>query len=189
MELFQNIRLKIGKMLLSKNVARSRRKVSYSNFKNVRNIGIVWDASKTGEFASLGRFYQRMQDIKIDVTVFGYFPGKNLPDQYTAIRYLRCIRKDEINNFYHPDSSETSSFIKNPFDILIDINFDKVFPLCCVTSLSVAKFKVGLSNSEPSESPFDMMIDIKNPVNIDSYLAQVVQYLEMIKDKSIKTIE
>ena len=189
MELFQNIRLKIGKMILSKNVAGMKRKVYYSNFKNIRNIGIVWDASKTAEFASLGRFHQRMQDIKIDVTVFGYFPGNNLPDQYTAIRYLRCIRKDEINSFYLPDSSETSTFIKNPFDILIDINFDKLFQLSCVTWLSRAKFKVGLFNSEPSESPFDMMMDIKNPVNIDSYLAQVVQYLEMIKDKSIKTIE
>jgi hypothetical protein len=189
MELFQNIRLKIGKMILSKNVARMKRKVYYSNFKNVRSIGIVWDASKTGEFSSLGRFHQRMQDIKIDVTVFGYFPGKNLPDQYTAIRYLRCIRKDEINNFYHPDSSETSSFIKNPFDILIDVNFDKLFPLSCVTSLSKAKFKVGLFNSETSESSFDMMMDIKKPVDIDSYLAQIVQYLEMIKDKSSKTIE
>jgi hypothetical protein len=189
MELFQNIRLKIGKMILSKNVARMKRKVYYSNFKNVRNIGIVWDASKTGEFASLSRFHQKMQDIKIDVTVFGYFPGKNLPDQYTAIRYLRCIRKNEINNFYHPHSSETSSFVNNPFDILIDVNFDKLFPLSCVTAISKAKFKVGLFSSETSEAPFDMMMDIKNPVDIDSYLAKVVQYLEMIKDKSSKTIE
>jgi hypothetical protein len=185
MELFQNIRLKIGKMILSKDVARMKRKVDYSNFKNIRSIGIVWDASKTGEFPSLSKFHQRMQEIKIDVTVFGYFPGKNLPDQYTAIRYLRCIRKDEINKFYHPDSSETSSFIKNQFDILIDVNFEKLFPLCVVTALSRAKFKIGLISSEPSESPFDMMMDIKNPIDIDSYLTQVIKYLEMIKDKSI----
>jgi hypothetical protein len=35
MELFKNIRLKIGKLILSKNVARKKREVYYSNFKNV----------------------------------------------------------------------------------------------------------------------------------------------------------
>jgi hypothetical protein len=88
MELFKNIRLKIGKLILSRDVARKKREVYYSGFKNVRNIGIVWDASRPSEFTSLSRFHQKMQDIKIDVTILGYFPGKNLPDQYTAIRYL-----------------------------------------------------------------------------------------------------
>ena len=69
MELFKNIRLKIGKLILSKKVARKKREVYYSNFRNVRNIGIVWDASKPSEFASLNRFHQKMQEIKIDVTI------------------------------------------------------------------------------------------------------------------------
>jgi hypothetical protein len=130
-----------------------------------------------------------MHEIKIDVMIFGYFPGKNLPDQYTAIRYLRCIRKDEINSFYHPNTSEAKSFITTPFDILIDINFDKLFPLTYVASLSKARFKVGLLDKETAESPFDLMMEIKRPVDIDSYLTKVIQYLEMIKDKSKKTVE
>jgi len=189
MELFMNTRLKIGMMILSKKAARKKRAVSYSSFANVRSIGIVWDASKPQEFVNLSRFHQKMLENKIDVKIFGYFPGKNLPDQYTAIRYLTCIRKDEVTSFYHPDSSETNSFINNPFDILIDINFDKMFPLHYVTTLSKARFKVGLSGSESSDSPFDLMLEIKKPVDIDSYLTQVIHYLEMIKDKSIKTVD
>ncbi len=189
MELFKNLRLKIGKLILSKNVARKKREVYYSNFKNVRNIGIVWDASRPAEFTSLNRFHQKMQDIKIDVTILGYFPGKNLPDQYTAIRYLRCIKKDELNSFYHPDSVEARSFINNQFDILIDINFENLVPLLYVTSLSRARLKVGLFHNSATESPFDLMMEIKNPVEIDTYLIQVIQYLEMIEDKSKKSEE
>jgi hypothetical protein len=187
MELFKNIRLKIGKLILSRDVARKKREIYYSNFKNVRTIGIVWDASRPTEFTSLSRFHQKMQDIKIDVTILGYFPGKNLPDQYTAIRYLRCIKKDEVNSFYHPDSSETRSFISNHFDILIDINFEKLVPLLYVTTLSRARLKVGLFDVNTSESPFDIMMEIKNRADIDYYLMQVIQYLEMIKDESGKT--
>jgi hypothetical protein len=186
MELFKNLRLKIGKLILSRNVASKKREVSYSNFRNVRSIGIVWDATRPSEFASLSRFHQKMQEVRIDVMIFGYFPGNNLPDQYTAIRYLRCIRKDEINSFYHPDSAEAKAFICKGFDILIDINFDKLFPLTYVTSVSMARFKVGLFENDSTESPFDLMMEIKRPVDIDNYLALVIQYLEMIKDKSNK---
>jgi hypothetical protein len=189
MELFKNIRLKIGNFLLSKKAARTKRKVFYSAFNDVRKIGVVWDASKTAEFAGLSRFHQRMLDNKIDVTIFGYFPGKNLPDQYTAIRYLTCLKKDEINKFYLPESSDARAFINNPFDILIDINFDRQFPLSYVTKLSRARFKVGLYQNETTDSPFDLMMNINNPVDIDSYLTQVIHYLEMIKDKSITTVE
>jgi hypothetical protein len=189
MEILKKTRLKIGKAILSKKAARSKREILYSDFGKVKSIGIVWDASKRVEFASLSRFHQRMQEMKIDVKILGYFPGKNLPDQYTAIRYLTCIRKDEINSFYHPYSSEAKSFISKHFDILIDINFDKHFPLRYVTSLSNARFKVGLYESETKDSPFDMMMEIENPVDIDGYLEQVIRYLKMIKDQTRKTVD
>ena len=189
MELFKKIRLNIGKNILSKKVANLKKKVYYSNFSQVKSIGIVWDASRPIEFASLTKFYQKMHELKIEVKIYGYYPGKNLPDQYTAIRYLTCIKKDEINFFYCPVSSETRKFINNPFDILIDINFEKRFPLKYVTTLSNARFKIGLFDHEPSHSPFDLMMEIKNPVDIGLYLSQIICYLEMIKDKTVKTTD
>jgi hypothetical protein len=188
MELLKEFRLKIGRAILAKKAAKNKRGVFYSNFGNVRKIGIVWDASKPLGFSHLSRFHQKMQEIGIEVMIFGYFPGKNLPDQYTAIRYFRCIKKDEINSIYHPDSSEYRSFINTPFDILIDINFDNQFPLQCVTSLSKARFKVGLYDPASKNPASDLMIELKKPVDIDNYLSQIIHYLEMIKDKNLKTV-
>ena len=93
MELFRNVRLKIGQSILAKKIARTKRKVYYSNISSVKKIGIVWDASKTEEFACLSRFHQKMQERNIEVKILGYFPGKELPDQYTAIRYLNLYKK------------------------------------------------------------------------------------------------
>jgi hypothetical protein len=180
MEFFRNVRLKIAWALLNKRVARSSRIMVYRSFREVKSIGVVWNASKHEDFQSLAKFHQRMQERNIDVKIFGYYNGKNLPDQFTAIRYLTCIRNAETNLFYIPESREAQSFISNKFDILIDINFDKVFSLIYVTMLSGAAFKVGLFESEESNSPFDLMMNIKKPVNIEDYLKQVVQYLEMI---------
>ncbi len=47
MELFENIRLKIGKFLLAKKgIQRLREENIIQIFSDVRKIGIVWDTSK-----------------------------------------------------------------------------------------------------------------------------------------------
>lgn len=186
MELFKNIRQKIGKAILTNKLAKTKRKVFYSNIDTVKKIGIVWDASRSDEFASLTRFHQRMNEHNIEVKVLGYFPGKELPDKYTAIRYLTCIKKQELNFFYNPVSAESDSFIHNRFDILIDVNFKKLFPLHYISSLSNAALKVGLFEAETKDTPFDLMMEIKSPVDVDIYLKHVLQYLEMINAGTVK---
>jgi hypothetical protein len=181
MDFFKNTRLKIARAILKKRVSRNGRKMAYKNFSEVKNIGIVWNASNHGEFQSLARFHQNMNDRNIDVKIIGYYNGKHLPDQYTAIRYLSCFKKSETSIFYIPDSAEARSFAKNKFEILIDINFDELFPLNYITEISQSLFKVGLFNAADSSTPFDLLMDIKKPVNIDDYLKQVIRYLEMIK--------
>lgn len=180
MEFFRNTRLKIARAILRRRVARSGRKMTYTSFALVKTIGVVWDASKHEEFPLLSRFHQRMHERNIDVRILGYYQGKQLPDRYTAIRYLSCLRDSEINLFYMPESTEAKSFIGNRFDILIDINFEKIFPLIYITSLSKASFKVGLFEVEGNDTPFELMMEIKSPVNVEEYLKQAIQYLEMI---------
>jgi hypothetical protein len=45
---------------------------------------------------------------------------------------------------------------------------------------------VGLAGLKPETSPFDLMISMKNPVNIEGYLDQIIYYLEMINSESAK---
>jgi hypothetical protein len=184
MELFKNIRLKIGNIILKKKAAEKKRKKHYSGINEVKNIGIVWDASKVEDFACLTKFCQKMHENKTDVKIMGYFPEKNLPNQLTAVRYLSIIKREELNIFYHPVSTDANSFVINRFDVLIDVNFKKLLPLRYISSLSNAGLKVGLFDSETGNAPFDLMMDIKNPVNVEEYLNQVVRYLEMIKSGS-----
>jgi hypothetical protein len=70
------------------------------------------------------------------------------------------------------------------FDILIDVNFEKAFPLYYISSLSKASFKVGLFDTEADSSTFDLMIELKKPVRVEEYLSNVVHYLEMINSGS-----
>ncbi|TFG44300.1 MAG: hypothetical protein E4H43_00535 [Bacteroidia bacterium] len=186
MEILRNLRITAGNYRLSGKLARIPRKAYFLNFYHIKSIGIVWDASKSEDFAILTRFQQKMTKQNKEVSILGYFPGKEFPDKYTAIRYFTCIKRKEVNFFYCPVHPDTESFIKKKFDVLIDINFRNHFPLFYITSLSQAGLKVGLAGLKPEASPFDLMISMKNPVNIERYLDQVVYYLDMIKSESEK---
>lgn len=187
MELIGNIRQKIGNALLSKKKEKTKRKVSYFNIEKVKKIGIVWDATEVKDFASLSKFYLKMHERNVELKIFGYYPGKNLPDQYTALRYLTCIKREELNFFYLPVSSEAESFINARFDILIDMNFKNLLPLKYISALSDAALKVGLYENGNGDM-FDLMIEMKKPVNVESYLDQTLHYLEMIHAEQVKTI-
>jgi hypothetical protein len=184
MEIFKKIRLNRGRSVLQKKIKRMKKNRFSGNINTARTLGIVWDASRTDYFESLNRFYQNMHERNVDVKILGYFPGKELPDKYTAVRYLTCLKKQDIGFFYRPVSKEADLFIKTKFDILIDINFSNIFPLQYISSLSAAGLKIGLFDSSSADSPFDIMIDLKNSFEINTYLTQVVHYLEMINTKT-----
>ncbi|MCU0362383.1 MAG: hypothetical protein MUE32_03410 [Bacteroidales bacterium] len=177
MELFRNVRLRFGRASLDRRLAKTKRAARYTDLDRVRTMGIVWDAAATKEFPDLQAFHHKMHERGIEVTILGYYDGKELPDQYTAIRYLTCLRRNELNNFYIPVSREAEMFINREFDILIDLNFRNQFSLYCISALSRAAFKVGLMGTD---SVSDLMMDIKNPQEIGSYLGHVIHYLEMI---------
>ncbi len=181
MELLESVRLKIGHKILNKKHSRTKRKMTYTNIGSIRTIGIVWDSTNTEQFPHLSGFVREMHDRNIDIQIIGYFPGKILPDEYSAVRYLTCIRRNEINTFYIPVSDEVNAFMNTRLDILIDINFNKIFPLKYISLLSMAGFKIGLSEPDGESSHFDMMMDIRRPVAINEYLENIVYYLEMIK--------
>lgn len=184
MELAKNLRSKIGQILLRKKLEKTKRKVRYSDFGKVKKIGIIWDASRVQEFIHLTKFYQKMNEVNVEVSIIAYFGGKSLPDQYTAIRYLSCIKREELNFFYLPVTSDTELFIKNRFDILIDLNFNDLLPLRYLSTLSVALFKVGLYNNDENGKVYDLMIDIKKPADAGVFLDQTLYYLHMIHAES-----
>jgi hypothetical protein len=180
MELFKKIRLNRGKAILLRKMGRMKRTRYKGNISNAKTMGLVWDASDPDDLSVLSQFHQKMAERSIDVKILGYYPGKYLPDKLTAIRYLTCLKKEDINVTYRPVAHEAEAFANTCFDILIDTNFKDVFPLRYISSLSRAGFKVGIFDSESDQSPFDLMMEYNKTTDINTYLTQVIYYLEMI---------
>ena len=189
MTMFRNFRLYRGRSALRKRFSRIKRTKFRDNISKARTMGIVWDAARPDEFAVLSRFHQKMNERNIDLRIAGYYPGKELPDRITAIRYLNCFKEQDLNYFYRPISPEADQFIRTPFDILIDLNFRNLFPLEYISTLSHAGFKVGVFKNDYVNNPFDLMMETGNETDLEEYLKQVIHYLEMINTVRPRTNE
>lgn len=182
MKFLGRVRKKIGAKKIVKSTSETDRKVSYSEFSDVKTIGLVWDASDPSEFKAIASFHSKMKAIGKTVKVIGYHQKDELPDEYTAISYFNCLTKKDLNFFFLPVNSDADLFLKDEYDILIDANFENILPLQYITKLAKAGLKVGLY-TEKNKDDFDVMIAQHNP-KTSEYIEQVVYYLEMIhKDK------
>lgn len=188
MAIFRNFRLSRGRAVLRRRFARMNRTKFKGNITNAKTMGLVWDATKPDDFAVLSRFHQKMHERSIDLSIISYYPGNEVPDRITAIRYLTCLKQQDLNFFYRPSSPEVEQFLKRPFDILIDTNFKDVFQLEYISCLSNAGFKVGLFNNKYQNNPFDLMLEVRTSTDIEEYLDQVIHYLEMINTGKSKII-
>jgi len=165
--------------MLGQRLKRTRRNKKFNNLHHSHKIGIAWDGSNPDDFEAITAFYQEMQKINIQVDIVCYYPKKVLPDRYTAIRYLTCIKRSDLNFFYIPQSDDVDEFINTPYEILIDINNNNLFPVMFITVLSRAEFKVGAKDLGYTDR-IDMTIDISKQNDPAYFLQQVKYYLEMI---------
>lgn len=183
MDLFKSIRIKIARSITFYRLRNRRRIKKFNNLSGSHKMIILWAGDEPEEFTAISKFQQMMQSLGKQVDILCYFPGKVLPDRLTALRYLNCFKRTDLNLFYFPRQQEVIKFIDTPYDILIDINSCNHFPLYYVSAMSVAEFKIGPGGRFSSEAA-DMTIELGNNDGIEYFLEQVKYYLEMINSNS-----
>lgn len=179
MEMFRAIRLSTGRSILRKRLRKLKRNKKFNNLHNSHKIAIAWDGSNISNFPAVSSFYHELQKENIQVDIVCFYPGKILPDEYTALRYLKCFKANDLSLTYLPQTDEIKEFINTPYEILVDINLNNHLPLQYVSVLSKAEFKVGPDKSDYKDD-LDMTIKISDNDNLTYYLEQVKYYLEMI---------
>lgn len=184
MELFKNIRLNNGRSVLRKRSASVRRSGSDFNFIRAVKVGILWDATNESGYQAISSFVKKMADTGKRVEVLAWIPGKDVSDRLTGVTYLKFLRTQDLSFNFIPSSADARLFIEKKFDILIDINPARVFPLTYIATLSNSPMKVGVDiRSDSENAPYDFMIQSGGVLDVTAFLDQAVHYLSLINSK------
>lgn len=181
MELFKNIRLNHGRSLLRKRSASIKRSGKDFNYFRAVKIGILWDATNETGFQAISSFNRKMSETGKVVEVLAWIPEKEVSDRLTGLAYMKFIKSTDLNISFIPVSTDAKAFIEKKFDLLIDINPARVFPLTYIATLSNSPMKVGIDiNSDLEDAPYDLMIQAGKIPDIGVFIDQAVHYLPLI---------
>ncbi|MGC9471092.1 MAG: DUF6913 domain-containing protein [Bacteroidales bacterium] len=176
--MFAGLKNEIAHWTLQKNLRHLRRTRKVHNLDTANSAGILFDASNTKHFDSVQAFYQDLGKHLSEIRVLGYFQGKELPDPYLFKKNYTFFQKKDLNWYRKPVKPEVETFIKRPFDILIDLSMSDDYLFQYIVAMSAARMKVG--HYPRGRHYYDLMIQVEKNPSIDYLIEQVMHYLGTI---------
>jgi hypothetical protein len=178
MKFFEKIKLSAGRRALGK-LPDAKRIRSGSNFHDAQSIGILYIDNDERYFNKIKAFAKYLKDKfgvrHIRCVGFVNDSAKNLSIWQSQKLEFEYFTKDDLNWYLRPVQN-VSKFIKEDFDILIDLTNGDQIPLNFIFKESKAKMKVGLKDSLAARQ-CDLMIDLGDNPTIDKYLQNLDVYL------------
>lgn len=155
------------------------RKPSRFNFKEIKTVGILFDATKPDDFELVKRYVLYLREHHKRIKAIGFFTTKHIPEMAFSKLEYDFFSPKELNWFGKPSSILIQNFIEEEYDLLIDLNNYNLFPLKYISALSKANFKVGKYHKNDLEI-YDFMIDSDDTKSLKYFLRQVDTYITML---------
>lgn len=150
------------------------------NLTNARRVGLVYDASYEAGYKKASDFVRYLQKMKIIVKALGYYKSGQLPHYCIPMLSYDFFSNKDINWFDKPSSRFINDFIKEKYDIVIDLNLKNSLSSTYIVGLSRAKCKVGMFD-EGKTKIYDFMIKLEDKTNLNEFIKQVIHYLTILK--------
>jgi hypothetical protein len=159
MKLVDNFKTLIGERILVNLQKNSTRLPAFYTIGEAKNIGIIYNATEYISFEIIKNLVKDLSKDSKKITVLGYVNSKNLIDNYLYRKGFDFFSRNDLNWYFKPISQVVDQFIKEPFDLLINLSLDDHFPIRYITGISSATFKAG--RYSPYDHYLDFMIDIE----------------------------
>ena len=187
MAFLEKLRTRVGNYLLDKEVTKSKQERTILSMRDARSIGIVFNCENAEEMDLVVKYDNYLKELGKTVKAIGYISVKEPSVNVVWWPAQHYITRKEINWAYKPSEEYISSFVKEPFDMLIDMNITGRLPLMFVTASSKAKCKVGRYN-EKYLRIYDVMIEADETKTLKYFLRNVDTYMEMLnKGSNVQT--
>jgi len=158
------------------------RNKSVINYEDAKSISLVYNATSEQEHLDVLSFGRSLQQQGKLVRAIAYVGYRHLPHYCNPTLSWDFFTLKEVNWFKRPDSIHIREFLKVETDIMIYLDQDGLLPLEYIAGVARSKYKTGPYN-EKFKDIFDLMIDIKEKVNVNDLIRQIVFYLKMINKK------
>lgn len=135
----------------------SNREVNFISLANAKYVGILYEIGEENTYVWLNNYVNSLLAEGKTLRIVGYHNNKYVPHYCIPQLKYDFFCNLETNWFGKPTARFVQEFIDEPFDILLDLTLNPIFPLQYFLAKSSAHFKVGISQKEKMQF-LDLMI-------------------------------
>ncbi len=168
--------------LLFKAYQNRQRSTRIKTLKNSKNVGILWNPQDDGSVETYELLRKTLQARGIQSSGIAHISSSSEMELLTTETHSGFLDKRNLGWFGRPKTNVGMHFIRESFDILIDLSIIKTVALQYILVYSQAIFKVGWQGIEPNY--YDLNIDVTEKPQCRYLMEQIVYYLENINEKS-----
>ena len=180
MQLSKGIRTKLGQYRFIKEMKKFSREPEIVSFNEAAKIGLLYDATDTRNSETMKNYVKNLRtNFKKDVLAMG-FVDKKIPHASQFAQFgLDFFTRKDLSFQMIPSDPIVDNFMNEKFDILINLNMGKSFPLRYISARSKAKFKVGCFNTDSADY-FDMMVKLDSGTPLKTIIEEIEHFLRII---------
>lgn len=163
-----------------KNVqAASNRFVKCTSLSKARYIGILYQIEEEASYILLSSYVDSLLAEGKVLRIVGYHNHKYVPHYcIPKLKYDFFCQKEQ-NWFGKPNAAFVEEFVNEPFDLLLDLSLNSLFPLQYLLAKSKATFKVG-RQKENNTKLLDMMLKLDDDKSVKDLMAYINEYTNIL---------
>lgn len=167
MSFIQKWRLYFHQQYLQKELNAQKTERKRVNFNSAKSIGLLFEATNTDIREACIAYAGTLKERRKRVSLLGYFDS----NQHNPNFVFKHFNRKHLDWALRPKNEEVQEFMKQPFDLLI--NLDPVSKQYAeyISALSKAHLRIGPST--PNTYSYDLMIDISGSKDLQQFIQQM----------------
>lgn len=179
MSILTDIKHWYGHWELKRSNIERKRKHQVFNLDDAKRITILFDGTKPEDIKKVKHLVSKLSKGKELVSVLGFVNEKDKSFEHMSSLHFDFFSNQELNWYGKPQGMIIENFLKEDYDILIDLTLKEFYPLSFMAVASPAKFKVGRTRNDINV--FDLSIETNEKTNLSSLINDIHHYLKLIK--------
>jgi hypothetical protein len=175
MNIISKLKTQTHNYFLQKELDQTQIKRESIDFENAKNIGILFNATELADRQIVLDFSKELKNQGKKVKLMGFLNDKDK----NANHVFDHFNKSDLDWALRPKQEGIETFIKQRFDILINLSTTSHPSLDYIAAFSHAKFRVGPFTEKIF--CYELMIEVDEQKDLKSFLNQVSFFLKKMK--------
>lgn len=165
---------------LKRNLKNNNRYVEFQSVESAKTVGVVFVVEDETSYTRIENWLKKLVAAGKEVRVVGYHHSDNVPHYCIPKLKHEYYSKKDVNWYGKPIRPSLNDFVREPFQILIDLTIDDNFTTKYITSLSKSSMKIGRKSDE-NQDFYDFMISLNEDLDMDDFIYFIESYTKQLK--------